>query len=150
MVSGNLDGILVKPINELLQLYGKGIGDVGGVFIGLVIIIRFINISQISIIRLLLIIIPMTFMNILIFVCLFTIVASLSFWFENISNSFVIAKLQDGSIGISCRSNDDNINMKEIMLTFGGGGNKNRAGANIKNETINNIYDRIKDIAKSL
>ena len=43
LVSGNLDGILVKPINELLQLYGKGIGDVGGVFIGLVIIIRFIN-----------------------------------------------------------------------------------------------------------
>lgn len=89
LVSGNLDSILVKPINELLQLYGKGIGDVGGVFIGLVIIIRFINISQISIIRLLLIIIPMTFMNILIFVCLFTIVASLSFWFENISNSLI-------------------------------------------------------------
>ena len=77
-------------------------------------------------------------------------VADLLLQFENISNSFVIAKLQDGSIGISCRSNDDNINMKEIMLTFGGGGNKNRAGANIKNETINNIYDRIKDIAKSL
>ena len=77
-------------------------------------------------------------------------VADLLLQFENISNSFVIARLQDGSIGISCRTNDDSINMKELMLSFGGGGNKNRAGANVKNETINNIYDRIKDIAENL
>ena len=77
-------------------------------------------------------------------------VADLLLQFENISNSFVIARLKDGSIGISCRTNDDSINMKELMLSFGGGGNKNRAGANVKNETINNIYDRIKDIAENL
>lgn len=77
-------------------------------------------------------------------------VADLLLQFENISNSFVIAKLQDGSIGISCRTNDENINMKDLMLQFGGGGNKNRAGANIKDETINDIYDKIKDIAKNL
>ena len=70
--------------------------------------------------------------------------------FENVSSSCVIAKLQDGSIGISGRTNDENVDMKEIMLSFGGGGNKNRAGANIKNETISNIYDKIKDIAKNL
>ena len=77
-------------------------------------------------------------------------VADLLLQFENVSSSFVIAKLQDGSIGISGRTNDENVDMKEIMLSFGGGGNKNRAGANIKNETISNIYDKIKDIAKNL
>lgn len=77
-------------------------------------------------------------------------VADLLLQFENISNSFVIAKLQDGSIGISCRTNDEKVNMQEIMLSFGGGGNKNRAGANLKNTTTNDIYDKIKDIAKNL
>ena len=63
---------------------------------------------------------------------------------QGIRGSFVITRLPDW-IYISARSIDD-LNVQVVMERFGGGGHMNVAAAQIKNETIEEVEDRLKKL----
>ena len=69
--------------------------------------------------------------------------------FDKIEASFVVGKLDDKSIGISARSLG-RINVGKLLENFNGGGDEFEAGASIKNTTIKNIEEELKELIKSL
>ncbi len=69
--------------------------------------------------------------------------------FDKIEASFVVGKLDDKSIGISARSLG-RINVGKLLERFNGGGDEFEAGASIKNTTIKNIEEELKEIIKTL
>lgn len=64
---------------------------------------------------------------------------------KDINVSFTIAKVADDTIGISARSLD-NINVQVIMEEMGGGGHLNSAATQVKNETIDVVFTRLKNL----
>lgn len=62
--------------------------------------------------------------------------------FNEVEVSFAIAKLDEDTIGISARSLG-NIDVEKIMTTFGGGGHKLNAAAQIKNLTVEEIKEKL-------
>ena len=69
--------------------------------------------------------------------------------FNKIEASFVIAKLDKHTVGISARS-IGNINVGEILEHFNGGGDNNEAGARIENKSIKKVEEELKEILKTL
>lgn len=67
--------------------------------------------------------------------------------FENVEASFVIGKLSENIVGISARS-IGTINVEKIMSKLGGGGHTNEAAAQIKNKTILEVKEMIKEVIK--
>lgn len=68
--------------------------------------------------------------------------------FKNVEASFVIGKTDNG-IGISARSMG-NINVGEIMEEFGGGGDSHEAATIIKDDSLNDVVDKIVKRARKL
>lgn len=68
--------------------------------------------------------------------------------FNHIEASFVIGKLDKNTIGISSRSMGI-VNVGNILENFGGGGDNHEAGASIKNDTIKNIENKLKEYIKN-
>jgi len=69
--------------------------------------------------------------------------------FDNISASFVVAKLDKNSIGISARSMGD-INVGQVLTMFDGGGNFSEAAAVITGSSINDVEKKLLSILKLL
>ena len=69
--------------------------------------------------------------------------------FDKIGASFVIGRLEDGSIGISARSLGQ-VDVGKILETFNGGGDENEAGARIEKANIKEIEGQLIRIIKSL
>ena len=69
--------------------------------------------------------------------------------FNEIEASFVIAKIENNSIGISARSMG-NINVGQILGMLGGGGDANFAAASIEDTTINKVEKELMNIIKLL
>lgn len=67
--------------------------------------------------------------------------------FDKIEASFVIGKLDDETIGISSRSTGK-IDVGKILENFNGGGDENEAGAAIKDKSIKDVEQSLKDILK--
>lgn len=65
--------------------------------------------------------------------------------FNNITASFVIGKRQDESIGLSARS-EGMINVGKITSELGGGGDINSAACQITDMTLDEVYEKLKDI----
>ena len=68
--------------------------------------------------------------------------------FKNIEVSIVIGKTDDG-IGISARSMG-NIDIGKVMEEFGGGGDSHEAATVIKDDSLNNVVDKIVKRARKL
>lgn len=64
---------------------------------------------------------------------------------DNIQASFTIGKISENTVGISARSLE-RINVQLIMEELGGGGHLNNAACQIKDKSINEIYDSLKKI----
>jgi c-di-AMP phosphodiesterase-like protein len=69
--------------------------------------------------------------------------------FNNVEASFVIARLDKNTIGISGRSLG-NLNVGQILGMLGGGGDANEAAAKIPNKTTNNVENDVLNIIKLL
>lgn len=57
--------------------------------------------------------------------------------------SFTIGRLNETTVGISARSLGNNINVQVIMEEMGGGGHFNSAATQIKNQSIERVYNRL-------
>lgn len=64
---------------------------------------------------------------------------------KDINASFTIARVSEDAIGISARSLD-NVNVQIIMEQLGGGGHLNSAATQVKNEPIDEVYKKLKDL----
>ena len=62
--------------------------------------------------------------------------------FNNIEASFVIGKISKNEVGISARSFGD-FNVKNVMESFGGGGDEEGAAARVTDMTTNEIYNEL-------
>jgi len=62
--------------------------------------------------------------------------------FNNIEVSFVIAKLEESTVGISARSLG-NINVEKIMAKFDGGGHKTFAATQIKDAKVKEVKEQL-------
>lgn len=60
---------------------------------------------------------------------------------KDVIASFTLGYLENGSVGVSARSNGD-FNVQLVMEAIGGGGHLSMAGANV-NDDINNVKDKI-------
>ena len=69
--------------------------------------------------------------------------------FNNIEASFVAAKIDQKTIGISARSLDS-INVGKILESFGGGGDCNEAACKIENTTANKVEKDLINVIKLL
>jgi len=67
--------------------------------------------------------------------------------FSGIEASFVIGKNQDNNVGVSARS-DGSLNVGKLMEKLGGGGDDHEAAAQIENESIESIKEKIYDMLK--
>lgn len=65
--------------------------------------------------------------------------------FNNIELSFVIAKLEDGSIGISGRS-IGKVSVGKILEHFSGGGDKYEAACKIFDKSLKEVEEELKDV----
>jgi len=65
--------------------------------------------------------------------------------FENVDASFVIGNISDSEVGVSARS-IGNINVEEIMSKLGGGGHMTEAASQIKDKTILEVKDMLKEV----
>jgi len=90
VISGNLDNLLLKPVSPLLQSLSRGIGDIGGIVIGVFVVTRAILLSGIEF-SLISVILFLFFVILGAFILLLTyvLVASLALYFPNISGNFV-------------------------------------------------------------
>lgn len=70
-------------------------------------------------------------------------------FFNRIEASFMIGKISDDTIGISARSLG-NINVQEIMEQLGGGGHLSDAATQIKDDTLEGVSIKLKDIVSRL
>lgn len=68
--------------------------------------------------------------------------------FVDINAAFVIAKIDEETVGISARS-IDNLNVEKIMKKFGGGGHENEAACQVKSD-VSKIYDKLSSYIKEL
>lgn len=62
--------------------------------------------------------------------------------FNNVSSSYVIAKIKDGMIGISARSLGE-VDVEEVMQRFNGGGHKTDAAAQIKSNDVKDVKNKL-------
>lgn len=62
--------------------------------------------------------------------------------FNNINASFVIANLDDDTVGISARS-FDNLDVEKVMKHFGGGGHKTYAATQIENKSVEEVKTKL-------
>ena len=69
--------------------------------------------------------------------------------FNDIEASFVIARIDKNTVGISARSLG-NIDVGKVLNMFGGGGDIHEAAAKIENETTNQIEQKLTSIIKLL
>lgn len=69
--------------------------------------------------------------------------------FNNVEASFVVARLDKNTIGISGRSLG-NLNVGQILGMLGGGGDANEAAAKISNKTTNKVENDVLNIIKLL
>jgi len=69
--------------------------------------------------------------------------------FNDIEASFTIGKIDEGTIGISARSLG-NINVQEIMERLGGGGHLSDAATQLKGETLDTTFLKLKKIVSKL
>jgi c-di-AMP phosphodiesterase-like protein len=69
--------------------------------------------------------------------------------FNNIEASFTIGKIDDETIGVSARSLG-NINVQEIMEQLGGGGHLTDAATQLKGETLDTTFLKLKKIISKL
>lgn len=69
--------------------------------------------------------------------------------FNNIEASFVVARIDKDTIGISARSLG-NINVGQVLGMMGGGGDAHEAAAKIENSTTNKVEKEILNIIKLL
>ncbi len=68
--------------------------------------------------------------------------------FNNIDTSFVVAKIDKNTVGISARSMDK-INVGKVLEQFGGGGDANGAGCKIVNTTPNKVERELINLIKN-
>lgn len=61
---------------------------------------------------------------------------------ENVRVSMVVFQLTANTVGVSARSDGD-INVQVIMENFGGGGHQNVAGTQLKDGTIDDVYNQV-------
>lgn len=61
---------------------------------------------------------------------------------ENVRVSIVIFQLTANTVGVSARSSGE-INVQVIMENFGGGGHQNVAGTQLKDGTIDDVYNQV-------
>jgi cyclic-di-AMP phosphodiesterase len=64
---------------------------------------------------------------------------------NGIEAAFTIARIDGNSVGVSARSYQ-HVNVQLLMEHLGGGGHLNSAAAQIKNDSIQNVYDRLKEV----
>lgn len=69
--------------------------------------------------------------------------------FNDIKASFVVGRLSDTEIGISSRSLGE-INVAQILQSFGGGGDDEGAAAKIDSKSINDIYQEMLEKIKEI
>ena len=86
LVTGAFDSVLMRPISSLFQLLSKGMGDIGGVVLGTGLVVyavgkRALIPTPLHLGMLLLFLIG----GILLYICLYTLVAAASFWMEQSS-----------------------------------------------------------------
>ena len=62
--------------------------------------------------------------------------------FNHVEAAYVIAKIDENTIGISARSLG-NIDVEEVMTHFGGGGHKTDAGAQVKESDVFKIKENL-------
>lgn len=63
--------------------------------------------------------------------------------FQKVEASIVLANLKESKVGISIRSQNDNIDASLIASHFGGGGTKTEAAAKIKNMKLSTVYKEL-------
>ena len=61
---------------------------------------------------------------------------------ENVRVSMVVFQLTSTIVGVSARSNSE-INVQVIMENFGGGGHQNVAGTQLKDGTLDDVYNQV-------
>lgn len=84
LVSGAFDGVLMKPLNSLFQQLIKGLGDIGGLFLGAGLVIYSFIQNDISLtIPNLIVILGTLLFSLILLICFYTLIASISFWMEN-------------------------------------------------------------------
>ena len=66
---------------------------------------------------------------------------------DNVEASFAIGRIAKDTVSISARSNKLNVHV--IMERLGGGGHFNAAGAQIKNKTIEEVYNMLVNVIKN-
>lgn len=90
LISGEFDGILIRPLSSLFQVMIKGIGDIGGVISGLgIIIYAFFQLHlSISIVDVLFLVFSLL-NGVVLYACFFSIIAAASFWVDKSSDSLL-------------------------------------------------------------
>lgn len=71
-------------------------------------------------------------------------VADAALQINGVDAAFMIARMNPNTIGVSARSYQ-NINVQILMEALGGGGHLNSAAAQIKNSSVHNVYDQLKN-----
>jgi cyclic-di-AMP phosphodiesterase len=66
---------------------------------------------------------------------------------NGIDAAFTIARITSDAVGVSARSYQ-NVNVQMIMELIGGGGHLNSAAAQIKNESISGVLNKLKEIVE--
>ncbi len=66
---------------------------------------------------------------------------------EGVRMSIVVFQLDENTVGLSARSTGE-LNVQVIMEFFGGGGHQNVAGAQVKDDTLENILARVIDVSQ--
>lgn len=90
LISGEFDKVLMRPLSSLFQLLCRDIGDIGGIVTGSSILGYLIIHGSLSLsIAHFLIMFVLLICNVILYVCIFTLIASTSFWLENTSNSLI-------------------------------------------------------------
>ena len=74
-------------------------------------------------------------------------IASTLLQFNGIEASFVVGRNQDNNIGISARS-EGNLNVGKLMEKLGGGGGDHEAAAQLENESIESVKEKIYNMLK--
>lgn len=69
--------------------------------------------------------------------------------FEDIKASFAIGKLSNSIVGVSARSMGD-VNVGEIMEKLGGGGHLTDAAAQIKDKSIDEVAEELRQVIKDV
>ena len=67
---------------------------------------------------------------------------------EGVRVSIVVFQLTQNTVGVSARSAGD-INVQLIMENFGGGGHQNVAGTQLKDGTVDDVYNQVLEYTNS-